>query len=175
MRQVVGDRSVNEVLTTGRVAIADQAQQQMQKILNSYDIGVDITNVILQDVNPPEPVQDSFNEVNEAKQEKEKMVNQAWEAYNKAVPEAKGKAEQTIAVAEGYALERINNAEGEAKRFTALLGAYRRAPEVTRTRLYLEKMQEVLSRAKSVYIMDPSAKTLLPHLDVKQAGTKGGE
>jgi len=168
MRLVVGDRSVSDVLTTERVAIADQVKVKMQETFDLYGMGVTVTNVILQDVNPPETVKDSFNEVNAAKQEQEKMVNEAWEAYNQAIPEEKGKADQTIQVAEGYALERINKADGEAKRFRALFRAYVQAPAVTRTRLYLEKMEEVLKRPKQVYIMDPAAKTLLPLLNLKE-------
>jgi len=112
-------------------------------------------------------VKDSFNEVNAAKQEQEKMVNEAWEEYNKAIPEERGKAEETIAVAEGYALERINKAKGEANRFLALFTAYRKAPQITKTRIYLEKMEEILSKAKTLFIMDPSAKAVFPHMNIK--------
>jgi membrane protease subunit HflK len=172
MRLVVGDRTVNDILTTGRVAIADEAKTKLQQVYNKYDMGISITNIILQDVNPPELVKNSFNEVNAAKQEQEKMINEAWEAYNKAIPVEKGKALQAITVAEGYATERINKAEGEANRFIAMHKAYQKAPDITRTRLYLEKMESIFSRMKQFYIMDPSAKTLLPHLNIKKKGAK---
>lgn len=174
MRLVVGDDSVNEVLTTGRVGIADIVKTKMQETYDLYGMGIIVTNVILQDVNPPDRVKPSFNEVNEAKQEQEKMINQAWEVYNKTIPEEKGKAEQTIAVAEGYASERINKAKGEATRFTAVFNQYLKAPEVTRARIYLETMEDVMKKADKVYIMDPNAKTLLPHFDVKDRMGKGG-
>ena len=173
MRLVVGDRSVSDVLTTERVAIASDVKIKMQEIYNHYDMGITITNVILQDVNPPESVKDSFNAVNAAKQEQEKMINEAWEAYNQTIPEETGKAQKEIAVAEGYAMQRINRAQGEANRFKAMYSAYILAPEVTKTRIYLEKMEEILSKAEKVYIMDPSARTLLPHMNIGES-PKGG-
>jgi membrane protease subunit HflK len=138
MRQVVGDHTVNEVLTTRRVEINQEVQDNLQKILDSYNSGIQIVTVKLQDVNPPDPVKPSFNEVNEAKQEKEKVINQAWEAYNKVIPKARGEAEKTIREAEGYALKRINAAKGDAAKFIAVWEAYNNAKEVTKKRLYLE-------------------------------------
>src|SRR3989338_2835749 len=121
MRRLVGDYTVDEVLTTKREEVDHLAQQETQKILDDYQTGVQIVTVKLLDVNPPEKVKPAFNEVNEAKQEKEKMINQAWEAYNKVIPKAKGEAEKTIREAEGYALDKINRAKGEAERFLATL------------------------------------------------------
>jgi membrane protease subunit HflK len=162
MRRVVGDRTVNEVLTTGRKEISALATQLIQEVLNKYDIGVNIVTVKLQDVNPPEVVKPSFNEVNEAKQEQEKVINQAERDYNQLIPEAKGKAEQMITQAEGQALEVINRAKGDISRFTAVLTEYRKAPEITRSRLYLETMEEVFSKLESVYVVDPNIKGVLP-------------
>ncbi|PIQ88423.1 MAG: FtsH protease activity modulator HflK [Candidatus Omnitrophica bacterium CG11_big_fil_rev_8_21_14_0_20_42_13] len=164
MRRLVGNYLVDEALTTSREEISDLAQVEMQKILNKYETGIRVVTVKLLDVNPPEPVQPAFNEVNEAKQEKERMINQAWENYNKIIPKAKGEAEKTIREAEGYALDKVNRAKGEADRFLAMLAEYKKAPEVTKNRLYLETMMEVLPKAKNKYIIDPSQSSILPLL-----------
>lgn len=164
MRQVVGDNSVSEVLTTRRVEVNIAMQKKLQEILDSYDSGIQIVTVKLQDVNPPDPVKPSFNEVNEAKQEKEKVINQAWEAYNKAIPEARGKAEKTIREAEGYALNRVNKAKGDAAKFVSIWQAYMKAVDVTRKRLYLEAMHEIIPKAGKKYIIDPSQQSILPLL-----------
>jgi modulator of FtsH protease HflK len=164
MRQVVGDHSVSEVLTTRRVDINIAVQKKLQEILDSYDSGIQIVTVMLQDVNPPDPVKPSFNEVNEAKQEKEKVINQAWEAYNKAIPTARGNAEKTIREAEGYALNRVNQAKGDASRFLATWNAYKDAKDVTKKRMFLETMKNVIPKAGKKYIIDPSQKGILPLL-----------
>ncbi|MFH1441348.1 MAG: FtsH protease activity modulator HflK [Candidatus Omnitrophota bacterium] len=173
MRRFVGDYSVDEVLTTKREEIDDLAQQEIQKILDNYQTGIQIVTVKLLDVNPPERVKPAFNEVNEAKQEKEKMINQAWEAYNKVIPKARGTAEKTIREAEGYALDKINRAKGESERFLAALYEYRNAPEITKKRLYLDNLQEVLPRAKAKYIIDSKQTSILPLLDINKKG--GGQ
>lgn len=170
MRRVTGDYSVDEVLTIKRAEIDVQAQEELQQILDSYGAGVQIVTVKLQDVTPPDRVQPAFNEVNEAKQEKERMINQAWEAYNKVIPRAKGEAEKTIREAEGYAVDVVNRAKGEAQRFLATWEAYRQAPEVTRKRLYLDAMAAVLAKSKQKYIIDPSQQALLPFLQLQNKG-----
>lgn len=162
MRRVVGDRLVSDVLTVGRIEIATEAQRLTQEVLDHYNMGIRIVAVKLQDVNPPEPVKPAFNEVNEAKQEQEKVINQAEEYYNKIIPEARGKAEQTIRDAEGYASALVNTAKGDAKRFTAVLKAYRKAPQVTRIRLYLETMEVLYGRFKELTIVDRGVKGILP-------------
>lgn len=172
MRQVVGDHSVNEVLTTRRVEINLEVQDKLQKILDSYDCGIQIVTVKLQNVNPPDPVKPSFNEVNEAKQEKEKVINQAWEAYNKVIPKARGEAAKTISEAEGYALNRINTAKGDAAKFIAVWEAYKNSKDVTQKRLYLEAMEKIISRAGNKFIVDPSQKGILPFLNL--GDNKGG-
>ena len=171
MRRLVGDYTVDEVLTTKREEVDHLAQQETQKILDDYQTGVQIVTVKLLDVNPPEKVKPAFNEVNEAKQEKEKMINQAWEAYNKVIPKAKGEAEKTIREAEGYALDKINRAKGEAERFLATLGEYKKAPQITQKRLYLETLAEALPRVKEKYIIDSKQSSILPLLNI---GEKGG-
>jgi len=170
MRQVIGDYTVNEVLTTRRIEINQDVQDKLQEILDSYDCGVQIVTVKLQDVNPPDPVKPSFNEVNAAKQEKEKVINQAWEAYNKVIPRARGEAEKTIREAEGYALKRINMAKGDAAKFIAVWESYKSAKEVTRKRLYLEAMNEILAKTGDKFIVDSSQKGILPLLNLNKQG-----
>lgn len=162
MRRVVGDRTVNEILTTGRVEIATEAQILMQEVLDKYDIGIRVITVKLQDVNPPDTVKPSFNEVNAAKQEQEKAINMAEEAYNKVIPEAHGKAEETISEAEGYASAVVNRAKGDSQRFLLTLKEYRQAPEVTRTRIYIETMQELFGRFENLTVVDDIVKGVLP-------------
>ncbi len=166
MRKVVGDHSVDEVLTIGREAIALEAKEELQRLCELYRNGIEVQQLLLQDVNPPDPVKPAFNEVNQAIQEKERAINDAWADYNKSVPRAKGEAEQAVRAAEGYALERVNNAEGDAKRFDALYEEYRKAPVVTKKRLYLEMMQELLPRLGKKLILDDKLKGVLPLLQL---------
>jgi len=166
MRSVVGDRSVNEVLTIGRQEIASEVKQRLQELCDLYENGVRIDQVVLQDVNPPDQVKGSFNEVNQAQQERERMINEAKAEFNRAVPRASGEAEQMIQEAEGYATDRINRAKGDAALFTSVLEAYRRAPDVTRRRLHLETMQEVLPGIKRKVVLDEDLKGLLPLLSL---------
>ena len=170
MRRVVGNRLGSDVLTVGRVAVASEVKEEMQKILSSYETGIRLVTVELQDVTPPDPVKPAFNEVNEARQDMERMVNQAQEQANKVIPKASGEAKQVIAEAEGYATERVNQAQGEAARFLAVLSEYQRVPEVTRRRLYLEAASKVLSEAKGVYIVDSEQKALVPWLALDSGG-----
>ncbi|HET9959392.1 MAG TPA: FtsH protease activity modulator HflK [Polyangiaceae bacterium] len=169
MREVIGDRTVDEVITIGRQEIEVEALQKLQALVTSYDMGVKIDQVQLKNVNPPEKVQASFNEVNQAQQEKERAVNVANGEYNKEVPRARGRAAQAIRNAEGYAQKRINEAEGDVARFKALLDEYVKAPEVTRKRLYLETMAELLPAVKSKVIVSQDVKGVLPLLNLKTA------
>jgi membrane protease subunit HflK len=172
MRQVVGDRSVDEVIILSRREVALEAKEQLQNTLNSYKTGIHIVTLELKDVNPPDPVKPAFNEVNEAKQEKERMVNEAWESYNKAVPKARGEAEKTIRQAEGYALNRVNRAKGDANKFLAIWKEYNRSKDVTRRRLYLETLNEVLPEIGRKYVVDSEQKGLVQLLRLEE---KGGE
>jgi modulator of FtsH protease HflK len=167
MRQVVGDHSVDEVLTIGREAMALAAKVELQRLCEVYGIGIEVQQLVLQDVNPPDPVKPAFNEVNQAIQEKERAINEAWADYNKAVPKAKGEAEHAVRSAEGYALERVNSAEGDAHRFLALYEEYRKAPDVTRRRLYLETMGQVLPRLGRKLVLDEKARGVLPLLSLE--------
>jgi modulator of FtsH protease HflK len=166
MRKVVGDHSVDEVLTIGREAIALLAREELQRLCDLYRNGIEVQQLVLQDVNPPDPVKPAFNEVNQAIQEKERAINEAWAEYNKAVPKAKGEAEQAVRAAEGYSLERVNNAEGDAKRFDAVYEEYRKAPAVTKKRIYLETLGELLPRLKKKVILDEKARGILPFLQL---------
>ena len=166
MRQVVGDHSVDEVITIGREAIALLAKDELQRLCNLYGIGIEIQQLVLQDVNPPDPVKPAFNEVNQAIQEKERAINDAWADYNKSVPRAKGEAEQAVRAAEGYALERVNNAQGDGRRFEAFHEEYRKSPAVTRKRIYLETMRTLLPKAGRKVVLDEKARGIMPLLQL---------
>lgn len=162
MRRVVGDRSVTDVLTVGKVEVESDAKVLMQEVIDKYDMGVTIISVKLQDVNPPQVVKASFNEVNEAKQEQEKAINQAEGAYNKVIPEARGKAEKIVSEADGYAAALVNRAEGDVAKFKEVLKEYKRAPRITKKRLYIEAMEGLYMNYKNLTIIDPKVKGLLP-------------
>jgi membrane protease subunit HflK len=166
VRKVVGDNSVDEVITVGRARIALEAKEQLQELCDLYEIGIEVNQLIFQDVNPPDPVKPSFNEVNEALQEKERKINEAWSEYNQEIPKAQGEAEQTIRGAEGYAMERVNKAEGDASRFRSIYQEYRRAPQVTRKRLYLEAINDILPKINRKIIFDENQKNILPLLNL---------
>jgi membrane protease subunit HflK len=166
MREVVGDRTVDEVITIGRQEVEDEALQKLRALVHSYAMGLKVDQVQLKNVNPPEKVQASFNEVNQAQQERERAINIANGEYNKEVPRARGRAAQTIRAAEGYAKQRVNEAEGEVSAFNALLAEYNKAPEVTRRRLYLETMAEVLPKVKNKVIVGDDVKGILPLLNL---------
>ncbi|MBW6487397.1 MAG: FtsH protease activity modulator HflK [Syntrophobacterales bacterium] len=162
MREVVGDRSVNEVLTVGRVEIAATVSEKLQVLCDQYDTGIKVDQVVLQDVNPPDSVKPAFNEVNEAQQEREKLINQARSEYNQIIPKARGTAARSIEEAKGYAIERVNQARGEATKFNAVFKEYSKAPEVTRQRIYLETMSEVLPKVGRKLITDEKTSGILP-------------
>jgi len=172
MRLVVGDRSINEVISK-REEIADQAQVLLQKELDEAETGLNVVTIEMKKTNVPEPVQPSFNEVNQATQEKERMIYQAREDYNKAIPTARGQAEKTIKAAEGYALDRVNRAKGDAARFLSLYSEYAKAKDVTRRRIYLETLKDIFPRLGSKFIIDADQKNLLPLLNLGKE--KGAE
>ena len=166
MREVVGDRTVDEVITIGRQEIETEALMKMQELSSKYAMGISIDQVQLKNINPPRPVQESFNEVNQAQQEKEKLINEARRDYNKVIPLAEGEKDQRIREADGYRLKRINEAEGDAARFSALLAEYSKAPEVTRRRIYIETLQEVMPAIRSTIIVDEQSHSILPLLNL---------
>jgi membrane protease subunit HflK len=175
MRLVVGDRSINEVISS-RDEIALEAKDLLQRELDLAESGIHIVTIEMKKTNVPAPVQPSFNEVNQSVQQKEQMIYQAREDYNKAIPAARGEAERIIRSAEGYALDRVNRAEGDASRFTALYNEYVKAKDVTKRRLYLEAMRELFPKLGSKYIIDSDQKSVLPLLNLDRQGTvnKGG-
>ncbi len=164
MRRVVGNNLGSEVLTTARVKIANGARDEIQTAMNRYDAGIHIVTVELQDVVPPKAVQPAFNEVNEARQERERMINEATKQANQEIPRARGAANRVIAEAEGAASERVNQALGESARFSAILAEYRQAPAVTRRRMYLEALQTVLPAVGAVYVVKEGQSGPLPLL-----------
>lgn len=164
MREVVGDRTVTEVLTIGRQGIETRVEERLRDLTQQYEMGITIEQVVLQDVNPPDPVKPSWDEVNQAQQQRDRMINDARAEYNKVIPRARGEAQQTILEAEGYALNRVNRAQGESARFRAVQEAYRRAPEVTRRRLYLETMERILPAMGGKLYLDDGARGVVPLL-----------
>ncbi len=172
VREVVGDNSVDEVITVGRARIANEAKEELQQLCDLYEIGIEVNQLIFQDVNPPDPVKPSFNEVNESLQEKERKINEAWSEYNQEIPKATGEAEQMIRAAEGYAMERVNNSQGDANRFIAIYREYARAPLVTRKRLYLEAINEILPKIDKKIIFDEKQQNILPLLNLGKEDKK---
>jgi len=170
MRLIIGDRSINEVISK-RGEIAEEAKAVLQAELDKSEAGLSIVTIEMEKTNVPDPVQQSFNEVNQAVQEKEKLIYQAREAYNKALPEAMGEAERTIRVAEGYALDRVNRAKGDAARFVALYQEYAKAKDITKKRMYLEMLKDIMPKLGNKYIIDANQKNVLPLLNLeKQIG-----
>jgi membrane protease subunit HflK len=168
MRKTVGNRTVNEVLTVGRQEVASTVEVLLQKLCDEYENGIRIDQVVLQDVNPPQPVRASFNAVNQAQQERETLINKAESEYNRVVPRAKGEAQETVQLAEAYALTRVNGARGEAARFNSLYTEYMKAPEVTKKRIYLETMERILPKIGNKVIVDEKGNNVLPLLNLEQ-------
>lgn len=172
MRRVVGNNVGSEVLTTGRVEISTKARDEIQGAMKQFDNGIHIITVELQDVVPPKRVQPAFNEVNEARQERERMINEATKQANQAIPRVQGEANRVIAEAKGYGVERVNRAKGEAQRFSAVLAEYRSAPEVTRSRMYLEALNDALPRIGSVVVVRDGQLPPVPLLNLRDAQPK---
>jgi membrane protease subunit HflK len=172
MREIIGDRTVDEVITIGRQDIENSSLLRLREVVKEFQLGIAVDQVQLKNINPPREVQTSFNEVNKAKQDRENMMNIANGEYNKVVPRASGEAEQKISVAEGYKLKRVNEALGDVSAFNAVLAEYLKAPDVTRTRIYLETMADVLPQVRERVIVDDKITQLLPMLP--GVGQKGG-
>ncbi len=173
MREVIGDRTVDEVITIGRQDIETAALGRLRSLVSLYEIGIVVDQVQLKNVNPPPPVQASFNEVNKAQQDRESLINVANGEYNREVPKARGEADSAMQAAEGYALKRVNEAEGDVASFKAMLEQYAKAPEITKTRIYLETMGEVIPKAGQKIIVDESLEQWLPLLG--QTSKVGGQ
>lgn len=171
MRRIVGNSLGSDVLTEKRVQVATSSKAELQKAMDYFDLGIQISTIELQDVTPPEPVKPAFNEVNQAEQERERFINEAEKRRNQVIPRAEGQAQQVIAEAQGYAAKRVNAAKGEAERFSAVFKAYRDAPDVTRQRMYLEMIDKVLPEAGRIFIMDENQSAPLPLLNLGDART----
>lgn len=154
MREIVGDRTVTEVLTVGRQEIEVAMRDQLNELVRLYQMGLGIDQVVLQDVTPPGPVRASWDEVNQAQQQRDRVINEAWTEYNRIIPRALGQAEEQVLLAEAYAVERVNRARGETSRFLSVYEEYRKAPDVTHSRIYNESMQGILTGVKEMYIFD---------------------
>ncbi len=165
LRRTVGNMDFDYVLSN-REILAGSSSKELQSVLDSYEAGVDIVTVQLQDVNPPDAVKPAFNEVNEADQDMKRLVNEAEEAYNKVIPKARGEALQIVEQARGYSVQRINESKGETARFLAIMKEYQAAKDVTRQRMYLETLQEVLPTVKNIYVIDKEQRSILPFLDI---------
>jgi len=166
MRETVGDRTVNEVVTVGRQEIEATVEVRLQAMTDQYQMGITIDQVVLQDVNVPDPVKPSWDGVSQAQQQRDRLINEAQAEYNAVIPRARGEAEQTVLQAEGYAVDRVNRAEGEASRFSAVEAAYRESPNVTRQRLYLETMQRILPQVGRKVFVAEGASGVLPLLSL---------
>ena len=172
MREVMGQTSLQDVLTNKKQYIINKATTLIQKMLNSYKAGIQINNVELLEVNPPSQVIDAFDEVQRAKQDKEKFINEANAYKNKIIPEAKGKASQIINEAEAYKQEQINLAQGEAEKFKAIYKSYLLYPEVTKKRLYLETMEEILDKTPKAIIPN---QRILPYMPIPGLKAKNNQ
>ena len=170
MREVIGDRTVDEVLTIGRHDIETSSLERLVALCSEYGLGLQIQQVQLATVRPPAVVQAAFNEVNQAQQEKQTAINQAWAVFNDAVPNARGQAKGREKQAEAYAFRRVNQAKGEADKFGSLLAEYAKAPEVTRRRLYLEAMEAIMPALTKKVIVDDSIKGILQTLPLTETG-----
>jgi len=172
MRAVVGDRSVDEVITIGRLEIENQVKVELQDLCNQYETGIQVEQIVLRSVDPPDTVKPSFNEVNQAEQERERAINEARGEYNRVIPKARGEADQVIEQAEGYAIDRVNRAKGDAALFDDVYAAYRRAPEVTRRRIFLETMETVYPAMQRKILLDNGLQGVLPLLQLDGAEVK---
>ena len=168
MREIIGDRTINEVLTIGRGEIQNLAMEKLSALCKEYTLGIVVSQVILQDVSPPEPVKPAFNEVNQAEQEKETTIQNALAEYNREIPKAEGTALKTVEAAEGYAVKRVNEAKGAVSRFTQVYEEYQKAPGITRQRIYLETMAEIYQAVDRKIIIDEDVNGVLPLLNLNQ-------
>ncbi|TFH20419.1 MAG: FtsH protease activity modulator HflK [Myxococcales bacterium] len=174
MREVVGSTTIDDALTEGRLEIQTRAQAQLQEILDSYQTGLQVTTVKLQDVTPPGPVQDAFKDVINAEQDRERVINESEGFANDIIPKARGTAARLVNEAEGYAAAVVKDAEGAAKRFELVHAAYAKAPEVTRQRMYIEALEEVLPEINKIIIQGGAAGDVVPLLDLGSAMTGTG-
>jgi modulator of FtsH protease HflK len=170
---LVGDRTILGVIGPERTAIQEAAVQMMNAKFTEFGLGINVTQVQLQNIVPPKGVQDAFEDVNKAIQDMNRLVNEGKEAYNTEIPKAQGQAEQTIEVAQGYASERVNEAKGDVARFNSVYDEYRKAPDVTRQRLYYEMVEDVFKGEKNIQLIDKKFSNFLPLKNLDAAQAKG--
>jgi len=171
INQLVGDRAILDVIGPERTNIMDQAKIQMNKILSKYDLGATVTTVQLKNIVPPAGnVQDAFEDVNKAIQDMERLINEGKEEYNKEIPKASGEADKMIQIAQGYATERVNKSRGDVARFLSVRDEYVKNPAVTRTRLYIETMEEVFGTDEGTDLIDKNIDGFLPIKNLQEQG-----
>jgi len=166
INMLVGDRAIMDIMGIERSAIEEAALRFMNEFFNSYNLGINVIAVRLQNVFPPSGVQQAFDDVNRAIQDRERLINEGQQAYNEEIPRARGQAQQMIQVAEGYATERVNRSRGDVARFISVLDEFRRAPEVTRQRLYYEMIEEVFKNEDGMTIIDRNLRNFLPLMNL---------
>jgi len=172
MRRLVGERSVDEVITTGREVLGAEAREQTAKLLDEYGCGIRIVALRLQDATPPESVKKAFDEVNKARQDQQRIINEAEATRNKPIPEARGKRQLKILEAEGYYERRVKEATGDANALLSKWETFKDARDETRLRLYLETMESIFRNTRNKIIVDEELKGVLPLL---QLGKGGGQ
>ena len=174
IRGITGSKKIDEALTTGKAEIQVLAKDQIQALLDKYKSGLQVVTIQLQAVHPPEQVADSFKDVVRAREDKERMINEAQGYRNAVIPEARGQAAQIVRVAEGYREEKIKRAEGDAKRFLQQYEEYKKAPDITRKRIYLETMEEILPNINKVIMENKKGSNVLPILPLGKNSILGG-
>lgn len=173
MNQLVGDMPILSVMTNQRTQIEIEAQAMMQEIFDRYEFGIQIVTVKLQNIVPPEgAVQDAFEDVNKAIQDMNRLINEGKEYYNTEIPAAQGEASKLVLQAKGYAAERVNQAEGDIARFNSMREAYQDSKDITKTRLYIETMDEILQNSENTRIVDKNLTSALPLLNLDGGANK---
>ncbi len=165
LRERIAKRTVDEILTAERDRVAYEVQQMVQQLLDEYDVGITVLNVLRQEVVPPQPVIAAFDDVNNAKQDKERYINEALKYANNLIPSVEGEAKKIVLEAEAYAQQKILQAVGETQRFLSIMKEYKSAPKITETRLRIETLEEVLPKAKRIILLDESQKITFFNLD----------
>jgi membrane protease subunit HflK len=170
INMLVGDRTIMDIMGIERSAIESAGLQLMNETFRGYGLGIDVIAVRLQNVTPPQGVRQAFEDVNMAMQDLERLINEGQQVYNEEIPRARGEAERMIQVARGYATERVNRARGDVARFNVVFDEYRRAPEVTRQRLYYEMVEEVFKDEKGMTLVDRNLTNFIPLMNLGQGG-----
>jgi membrane protease subunit HflK len=176
INMLVGDRAIMDIMGSQRSAIENEAAVFMNETFRGYGLGIDVIAVKLQNIDPPAGVQEAFDDVNKAEQDQNRLINEGQQAYNAEIPRTKGEADRLVQIAQGYAAERVNRARGDVSRFNSVYEEYRRAPEVTRRRLYYEMIEEVFKEDSETVVIDRNFNNFLPLRDLNSArdASQGG-